>query len=145
MSDLRSEVLAVVDRYGTALDRRDWALLERVFVEDLIFDAGEWVMRDRASYIHTVRGYLEGCGPTQHLLGNYRVEFESDDEATSACYVRAFHLDAEQGAALTYEMGGEYRDRLRRTPDGWRITHRTLEVLYEVGSREVLRRGPKAG
>jgi len=140
MSDTRSEVLAVVDRYATALDRRNWALLDQVFVADLVFDAGEWVMRDRATYVDTVRGYLEGCGPTQHLLGNYRVELESDDTATCACYVRAFHLDARRGAALTYEMGGEYRDRLRRTPEGWRIHHRTLEVLYEVGSRDVLRR-----
>jgi len=36
-------------------------------------------------------------------------------------------------------MGGEYRDRLTRTEEGRRIVHRTLEVLYEVGSREVLR------
>ena len=89
-------------------------------------------------YVPRVRGYLDGCGPTQHLLGNHRVEIEGD-EASCACYVRAFHLDRERGSDLTYDMGGEYRDRLRRTPDGWRIHHRTLEVLYEAGSRDVLR------
>ena len=137
MLDDRSEILAVVDRYATALDRRDWALLERVFSEDLVFDAGEWVAHGRDDYVARVRGSLDGCGPTQHLLGNYRIELDGS-EASCACYVRAFHLDAERGAALTYDMGGEYRDRLRRTPEGWRIGHRTLEILYEVGSREVL-------
>ena len=39
MVDERSEILAVLDRYATALDRRDWALLEQVFTEDLVFAA----------------------------------------------------------------------------------------------------------
>ena len=108
-SDVRAEVLAVVDRYATALDRRDWRLLDEVFTEDVVFDAGEWVMRDRASYVEMVKTYLGGCGPTQHLLGNYRVQIEGD-HASCACYVRAFHLDRDRGAALTYDMGGEYRD-----------------------------------
>ena len=139
MRDDRADILATVDRYATALDRRKWELLEDVFTADLTFDAGEWVMEDRESYVAMVKTYLGGCGPTQHLLGNYRIEFQGDDAATSACYVKAFHLDRDRGAELTYDMGGEYRDRLRRTPEGWRIHHRTLEVFYETGSREVLR------
>jgi len=135
----RIEILAVLDRYATAMDRRDWSLLDQVFTPDFTYDAGEWVTQNRQDYVKILRGYLDGCGPTQHLLGNYRIEAEGADHATSACYVRAFHLDRERGAELTYDMGGEYRDRLQRRPEGWRIIHRTLELLYEVGSRDVLR------
>lgn len=138
MRDDRFEIQAVVDRYATALDRRDWDLLEQVFTRDVVFDSGEWVAKSLDEYVANVKTYLGGCGPTQHLLGNHRIELDGD-RATCACYVRAFHLDRDRGADLTYDMGGEYRDRLERTPDGWRIVHRTLEVLYEVGSREVLR------
>ena len=137
----RSEILTILDRYATALDRRDWSLMDQVFSEDLIYDAGEWIMNTRADYVQTVRGYLDGCGPTQHLLGNYRVQIQ-EKSAQSACYVRAFHRGLGELADTTYEMGGEYRDELRNTAQGWRISHRTLEVLFETGSRDVLRPAP---
>ncbi len=139
--DPRNEILAVLDRYASALDRRDWRLLDRVFTEDLTYDAGEWIMNDRVDYVRTVRGYLDGCGPTQHLLGNYRIQVQ-ESAAQSQCYVRAFHRGLGELAATTYEMGGEYRDQLCWTPQGWRIRHRTLEVLFETGSRDVLRPAP---
>jgi len=139
--DPRSEILAVIDRYATALDRRDWELLDQVFSEDLTFDAGEWVMKTRVDYVRTVRGYLDGCGPTQHLLGNYRIQLQ-ESGATSQCYVRAFHRGLGELADTTYEMGGEYRDELQRTAQGWRIHHRILEVRFEMGSRDVLRGAP---
>ncbi len=137
-ADDRFEILAVVDRYATALDRRDWKLLDQVFTEDVHFDSGEWLKTSRAEYVEIIRTYLGGCGPTQHLLGNHRIELLGD-AARAACYVRAFHRGSAELSELTYDMGGEYRDVLRRTPDGWRIHHRTLEIFFEEGTREVLR------
>ena len=60
------------------------------------------------------------------------------DGARSRVYVRAFHLGIGQASGKTYEMGGEYRDELRRTPEGWRITRREGVVFWEIGSRAVL-------
>jgi hypothetical protein len=39
----------------------------------------------------------------------------------------------------SYELLGEYRDRLVRTAEGWRIARRELTVHHEIGSRDVLR------
>jgi len=85
----------------------------------------------------TIRSYLDGCGPTQHLLGNYRIDSDGD-AARSRDYVRAFHTGMRSAAGKVYEMGGEYRDALRRTPEGWRSFRRKGIVLWEVGSRDVL-------
>ncbi len=134
-------LIALLARYSTALDTRDWALLDEVFTDDLVYDAGEWITHSRAEYLTRLRPYLEGCGPTQHLLGNYRIEIDGDT-ARSAVYVRAFHVGTRELAQTTYEMMGEYRDVIVRSPAGWRIRHRTLRLQYELGSRAVLRPAP---
>jgi 3-phenylpropionate/cinnamic acid dioxygenase small subunit len=137
-ADDYAAILSTLARYSTALDQRDWALLDDVFTEDLVYDAGEWITRSRAEYVERLRPYLEGCGSTQHLLGNYRIEIDGDD-AQSAVYVRAFHVGSRELSKSTYEMFGEYRDQLRRTEAGWRSRHRSLRLHHEMGTRDVLR------
>jgi hypothetical protein len=39
-------------------------------------------------------------------------------------------------------MFGMYHDRFVRTPLGWRISYRRIEVFFELGTRDVLRPGP---
>jgi hypothetical protein len=98
---------------------------------------GDAEVEGRASRIASMRTNLDGCGPTQHLVSNFDIAVDGD-EATCACYVRAFHMGAGARAGLTWELFGNYRDRLRRTPDGWRIFKREMDVRFELGTREVL-------
>ena len=130
----------MLDRYAEALDTRRWELLSEVFVPELEFDFGEWTVASREEAVATIRTYLEDCGPTQHLLGNYRIDVNGD-AARSRVYVRAFHVGIGEATGKTYEMGGEYRDELRRTPEGWRSYRREGVVFWELGSRDVLGRG----
>ena len=135
----RIEIVALLDRYAEALDSRRFELLEQVFAPDVDFDFGEWRARTLAQAVASIRSYLDGCGPTQHLLGNYRVEVDGD-RARSRVYVRASHLGVGSAAGKTYEMAGEYADELRRTPQGWRSSARWVRVFFELGTREVLGR-----
>src|SRR5262245_10113796 len=136
-ADDRAEVTAVLDRYAEALDDRRWELLDRVFAPEAVFDAGEYVARGRAQIVATIRTYLDHCGPSQHLLGNHRVELDGD-RARSRVYVRAFPLCRDRSDPRHYDVGGEYADELRRTPEGWLSVHRTMRVFYEHGTRDVL-------
>jgi len=134
------QITRVIDRYAEALDTRRWALLAEVFAPELEFDFGEWTATSREEAITAIRTYLDDCGPTQHLLGNYRIDVDGDS-ARSRVYVRAFHVGIGAATGKTYEMGGEYRDELRRTPEGWRSHRREGVVFWELGSRDVLGRG----
>ena len=133
----RDAIIAVLDRYAEALDQRNWELLDEVFSPDVEFDFGEWRATDRGEAVATIRTYLDGCGPTQHLLGNYRIEIDGD-RAESRVYVRAFHRGVGKHKEKTYEMGGEYHDWLHLTDAGWRIVRRQAVVLFETGTREIL-------
>jgi 3-phenylpropionate/cinnamic acid dioxygenase small subunit len=131
-------IMDTLGRYAIAMDQRDWALLDSVFTQDFTYDAGEWTTHSLAEYLDRLRPYLEGCGPTQHLLGNYQIDVDGST-ARSQVYVRAFHVGTRELSSTTYEMFGTYRDEFRRTADGWRSVHRTLRLQYELGSRAVLR------
>jgi hypothetical protein len=133
----RTLIVALLDRYAEALDSRRFELLEEVFAPDVVFDFGEWRAQSLPEAVAAIRRYLDGCGPSQHLLGNYRVEVDGD-RARSRVYVRASHVGVGRAAGQSYEMAGEYADELRRTPRGWRSVARTARVFFELGSREVL-------
>ena len=133
----RIEIVAVLDRYAEALDGRRWELLEQVFAPDVEFDFGEWSAKSLGEAVAAIRSYLDGCGPSQHLQGNYRVDVEGD-RASSRVYIRASHVGVGRAAGKSYEMAGEYQDELRRTPAGWRSVRRRAQVFFELGTREVL-------
>ena len=51
----------------------------------------------------------------------------------------AVALDTRDWSRLEYECFGEYRDRLVRTPEGWRIRQRAMRITHETGTRAILK------
>jgi hypothetical protein len=138
----RDAIIDVVNRYAEACDRRNWPLFDEVFTPDAFGDYGPGYQKaGRDAIVAMVASTLGGCGPTQHLLGNYGVTINGD-MASASCKVRAFHVGVDEVRHLSYECFGEYHDRLVRTEDGWRINHRRMIVTIELGTQEVLRPAP---
>jgi hypothetical protein len=130
-------IVDVVNRYATALDTHDWDLLDQVFSSDVIGDFSDHQLLGREAVKDMIRGMLGGCGPSQHLLANHRVELDGD-LATCICSVRASAAGRGDDAQRTYELWGEYHDQLRRLPEGWRIVERSMRVSFEQGARDLL-------
>ncbi len=139
-ADDRFAIIAVLDRYAEALDTRDWPGLAEVFTPDVDMDFGTLHATNLTQVTSHIRSFLDGCGPSQHRLSNYRIEL-SGDTAKSRCYIRVMHFGKEEHAGKSYEMWGQYADEFVRTPDGWRSRRRRLEVAMEQGDRGVL--GPR--
>ncbi len=133
----RLAIIEVLTRYATALDARDWRLLDDFFAPDAVAHLGGKPLRGVEAVRALIRSLLDGCGTTQHLLSNFRIEL-AGDRATSVCSVRAFHAGSGAASDLSYELFGEYRDELARRPEGWRVVSRRIAVRHETGTREVL-------
>jgi hypothetical protein len=129
-------IVAVLSRCAAAFDQRDWAALDEVFTDD----ATAYGATGRDGVVATVRTFLGGCGPSQHLLGNHQITVDGDT-ARSTCKARVLHVGAGDRAELTYECCGNYRDELVRTQDGWRISARDFEVTISLGDFSVLQPG----
>lgn len=140
----RADIGEVLTRYCSALDNRDWKGLESVFTTDAICDYGALGnphgAAEIASLISSTIGDLDA---TQHLIGNVTVSVDGD-MATADCYLISQHIRAGAPGGDHYLLGGRYSDRLVRTPEGWRIAHRTLHRMWTTGNRDVVQRPAQA-
>lgn len=133
----RHAVIDVLNQYATCLDERNWGGLDEVFHPDAVGHYGS-VLKGRPAIVTSIRSFLDGCGATQHLLGNHQIHIDAD-HAHCTTKARVIHVGAGARAALTpYEAIGVYRDQLIRTPDGWRVTHRHFDVNITLGDFNVL-------
>ena len=128
------EILQVVTRYARALDTKEWALLDDVFVPDATGDLASPTPLVGVDAIRTrIRAALEHLDASQHLVGNHEIQVDGDD-ATHRCYLQAQHVRQAAAAGPNYIVAGRYEDRFRRTDQGWRIVHRALVVMWTEGN-----------
>jgi hypothetical protein len=80
---------------------------------------------------------------SRHVCTNLKLEILDADHAEGVTYLILFRHDGEPGRATSPaeapDMIGEYRDRFRRTPEGWRFQRRDLVVSF------MRQAGPEAG
>jgi 3-phenylpropionate/cinnamic acid dioxygenase small subunit len=137
----KDRIKDVLIRYAEACDRRRWELFTQVFRDDAVASyGGEFHLHGRSQIVAMIRSMLGGCGPTQHLLGNFQITIHGR-LADSRCYVRAAHAGCGAHAGKSYEVWAEYEDHLVREADTWLITRRRMHVYHESGTRELLEPG----
>lgn len=116
-------ITAVLLRYATAIDRRDWALFHSCFAADLEADYpgfGHW--HDAEAITAFMAQAHAALGPTLHRLSNIVIEGEGD-EAIAQSYVDALLMPGEADGQV-HQAAGRYEDRLVRTAAGWKISRR---------------------
>ena len=123
--------------FARAMDDRDWATMAEILTEDAQGDFGTGPLAGSAAIIDLIRGYLDNCGPTQHLLGNVIVDVDGDT-ATSRAYIRDVHLNATADPSVRFYTLGDYHDTWRRSGDGnWRLCERIKANRGYVGPLEI--------
>lgn len=133
MQDDRREIEAVLFLYAQLLDTKKYDRLTEVFVpEATAHYVGVGDCNGAQSIIDLVSGVLDRCGNTQHLIGNVRIDVQGT-EASAACYLQAIHAGLGDYSNQLLIIWGEYRDRLVKTPAGWRIAYRELITLHSQG------------
>lgn len=133
------DIVQIALRYCRALDTKDWARLDDVFVADATADLGSPVHLVGIEAIRErIRTALEHLDDSQHLVGNHEVSIEGDI-ASHRCYLQAQHVRRAATGGSNYIVAGRYEDRLVRTAAGWRIAHRTLVVMWTDGNLAVAR------
>jgi len=127
------EIEAVMIRYASALDKKQYGRLSDVFTpEGTANYIGLAECKGLDSIIKLVSGVLDRCGQTQHLLGNVQIDVQGD-RATASCYLNAIHVGLGDYSGQVYTVWGEYRDQLVRTAAGWRISYRELSPIHAQG------------
>jgi hypothetical protein len=115
------DVLEINDliRYGHIIDERQWSRMEELFTEDVVFDMADFNGQVLTN-LEAVRKVWSGMDghPLAHHATNILIEADGD-EIRVLCKGIAMYPD-HVGSTV-------YRDRLRKTPAGWRIAHRVAK------------------
>lgn len=136
----RLDIQDVIARYARGQDahQRDDAVLEdwdQVFAADSVCDysvAGAPVCshRELARWMRGedgTDGRMSDFAGWQHMLSLPVVELDGD-RATARTDFLAVHRQRDR--AGRFDAAGAFHDTLVRTPDGWRIAKRVLEVYF---------------
>ena len=144
MSDALQDLLdtqAIVDltiAYGWILDHGPRSDLDQVFTADAVAIYGGQRFEGLPAIITKVEDSLGHLSVSQHIVSNQQVSIDGDT-ATCRCYLHAQHTKRGTEGGDNYIVAGRYIDDLVRTPDGWRITHRILDVDWTDGNIDVVR------
>ncbi len=120
-----------------ALDTRQFDQLNAVFAVDATAELHGVRCDGRDAIIARIERPMARLDATQHLVGNHQVHVDGDT-ATHRCYLQSQHVKHGTQGGDNYLIGGVYEDRLARTPEGWRITHRTMTAVWTDGNRAVI-------
>jgi hypothetical protein len=122
-AEIDRDITAVLLRYATGIDQRDWRLFASCFTAGMEADygcIGKWHGRDAfVSFMQD--GHLK-VGPTMHRMTNI-VVIVAEDRATATSYVDALLLPAQAGGSVR-QAHGRYEDELVRVEGQWKISSR---------------------
>jgi hypothetical protein len=95
----------------------------------LLFVLAESVRR----WAHCLAGAIARFDATQHVTTNHQVTVDGN-RATCRCQLHSQHVFHSDNGDQLFTVGGYYNDTFVRTEDGWRISHRTMEQTWMLGS-----------
>ncbi|MFC4948072.1 nuclear transport factor 2 family protein [Pseudonocardia sp. GCM10023141] len=139
---------AVIDdllaSYAFAIDLQAWDELREVFATGAEIDYSGGTQRHAGieAIVAFFRDTAGRVAATQHLLHTSRVWSTGPDTAAGLTHVTAHHV--ARGSAqpapeqATFTVTGTYTDRFIRTPAGWRIAARRLDLLTSAGDPAML-------
>jgi SnoaL-like domain len=122
-------------RYLRALDTKHWDEYADTLTEDVTGDYGSSVgeehhFTDRDTLVEYMRSSMPANTITEHRVTHPEITLESDDEASAIWYLQDRVIIADYNFML---IGAAfYRDRYRRTADGWKISATGYERTYEA-------------
>ena len=131
------DIIDVMNQYTTALDTRNWEMLEATMTPDGQADfgnlAGVGILDSPQALVDLCRKSLQDLKATQHLQGNYAVTV-SGDTAQASCYLQANHFADGLPGGDEFVVWAKYRDDFVRTDSGWKIKKRYLDTIHAGGN-----------
>jgi hypothetical protein len=144
----RIDVEEVLYKYSSSVDSFDKEGVRSCLADDLWakYGNGEPVT-DADTLANWIAEATASCIWQHHLLNVYHVTIDGE-QASTVSYLTSYQVFEEDPKAAII-LVARYHDELKRTPDGWRISKRIMELLWgeskpDAGYLDALGgRGPK--
>ncbi|HPX37516.1 MAG TPA: nuclear transport factor 2 family protein [Mycobacterium sp.] len=137
MADLETieAIKRVKYRYLRALDTKHWDDFADTLTEDIVGEYGSSVGKEhrftnRAELVEFMRNSMPATVFTEHRVTHPEITVDDHDQAEGTWYLQDRVIVPEYNFML---FGAAfYRDRYRKTEDGWKICATGYQRTYEV-------------
>jgi len=125
----RTDIAEVLYRYSSAVDSFDTDGLRSTLADDIHAQYGNGDPVDGGDkLVEWISGATATIIWQHHLLNVYHINIDGD-QAKTLSYLTSYQVFKENPDAAII-LVARYHDELRRTPDGWKISDRVMEVLW---------------
>ena len=138
MNDDEKAIIDLTIAYTWALDDRRFEDLREVFAADVMGDLAGVHCEGLDAILERIQRGLGKLDATQHVISNQQVRVRGH-RYVPVLPGRPAHPPRHAGRRPLLH-GRDLSDRLARRPEGWRIVHRTLEILWTEGNPAVVGR-----
>ena len=125
----RTDIADVLYRYASGVDSFDRDRVRSALADDVV---GHYGNADPVSGGDALADWIAGATATviwqHHLLNPYHIDIDGD-QAKTLSYLTSYQVFEEDPKAAII-LVARYHDELKRTPDGWKIAKRTMELLW---------------
>jgi hypothetical protein len=123
------------------MDQCAWGQMSDLFTDKVVLDyssltGGQPATVSREEMIEAWRRNREGLTATQHMISNQLVTVNGEAATAAAMFQATQYLPNPYGGPL-WRLGGEYRYRLLRAADAWRISELTMIIHWADGNRHI--------
>ncbi len=135
MNEIEQACIALSHRFARYVDERRFEDFAALFAEDGVFDRRGEALAGRPAILASMAGRPANL-LVRHHVTTVSVDVIDDEAATGLCYFAFYQCTdwdgatAEKLALAGPAIVGEYRDRYRRTAEGWRIAHRQALMTF---------------
>lgn len=135
----RWQIQQLLASYCETADKHDWDAMDQVFTADTVGIYNGMEVVSLALLVSQGKKNMtrDTVARTQHNVTNFRIDVDGD-KATCTTNYYAVHYGAGQFKDQLYSMWGEYRDKLVRTANGWRIARRDYTTFFTEGDNRMV-------
>ncbi|ONI89341.1 hypothetical protein ALI144C_05210 [Actinosynnema sp. ALI-1.44] len=128
----RLEIQDLLVSYATAIDGKDFDALDQVFTEDAQIDytAFGGIAGTRAEIKEFLTSSMAQFAVCQHLVANPAIQFDGDHATGRAMCLNTLGIPVEEANPHLTLLGMWYIDEYTRTPQGWRISRRSIQSSW---------------
>lgn len=129
----RLEIQQLFTDYATAIDTRQFDLLDAVFTPDAYIDYR--AMGGIDGRYPEIKAWLAQVLPSFpayfHMVGNPALKIEGDRASSTIICFNPMTVNLGEGKTQTMFLGLWYHDEFQRTPQGWRMSRRVEQKCFD--------------
>lgn len=129
----RAAISDLLIDFARCLDVRDWDGYVANFTEDAQLELPFATFTGRDAIEQNATHGLDAFDATVHMSTNHIIDIDGDAARTRS-YLSVAHVPDRKQPDEHGDAGGWYDCRLRRTPDGWKLSNVTLQIVWTRGT-----------